>query len=127
MKFQYKTYEAKKDEIIEVEIDRPTKVKFMTGKQLKAYRQGRTHSYHGGRFEESPVRFVVPYDGVWTAVVEMGSFREPLDVRAHCRLLPPNRTVVSTRAVDAPRGLGAPDPADAEHISDLSLAARSEG
>ncbi|MDX9750284.1 MAG: DUF1883 domain-containing protein [Flavobacteriales bacterium] len=127
MKFLYRTFEAKKKEIIEVEIDQPTKVKFMSGKDVKAYRQGRTYSYYGGRFEESPVRFVVPYDAVWNVVVEKGTRAEPIAVRASCRLIPPNRTVLSTVAIDAPPGLGTPFDPDVEHIADLSIAARSEG
>ncbi len=129
MKFLHKTFEAKKKEIIEVELDQPTKVKFMSGKDVKSYRQGRTYSYFGGRFEESPVRFVVPYDSVWNVVVEQGTFHAPIKVHAKCRIIQPNRTVRSTMAVDAPPGMGMPADLDmdAEHIPDLSIAARSEG
>ena len=103
MKFLHKTYEAKKKEIIEVEIDKPTKVKFLTARDYKSYTQGRTHSYHGGLYEESPVRFVVPYDANWNVVVEKGSLRQPLQVAAACRLTMPNNTVRSSLAVDAPK------------------------
>ena len=129
MKFLHKTFEAKKKEIIEVEIDQPTKVKFMSGKDVKAYKKGRTHSYFGGRFDESPVRFVVPYDAVWNVVVEKGTFHQPLQVNARCRLMAPNRTVRSTVALDAPPEVRAQAALgiDDEHIADLSIAARSEG
>ena len=69
MKFLHQSIEAKKKEIIEVEIDTATKVKFMTGKEFKAYKGGKTHSFYGGLFEESPVRFVVTPQGsdpTWT-------------------------------------------------------------
>lgn len=102
MKFLHKTYDAKKKEIIEVEIDQPTKVKFMTAKEYKAYTQGRTHTYFGGLYEESPVRFVVPYDAHWNVVVEKGTTREPLAVAASCRLAMPNSTVRTSIAADAP-------------------------
>ncbi len=102
MKFLYQSFEAKRKEIIEVEIDKSTKVKFMTGRDLKAYRQGRTYSYHGGLFEESPVRFVVPHDSVWTVVVEKGTYAVPEDIAAACKLLNPNNKVLSSIAVDAP-------------------------
>jgi hypothetical protein len=102
MKFLHKTYDAKRKEIIEVEIDQPTKVKFLTAKEYKAYTQGRTHTYFGGLFEESPVRFVVPYDGHWNVVVEKGTQRNPLAVNASCRLGMPNNTVTSSVAADAP-------------------------
>ena len=133
MKFLFRPFEAKRKEIIEVEIDQPTKVKFMTARDLKAYRQGKTYSFHGGLFEESPVRFVIPYDGVWNAVVEKGTYHQPMEVKAHCRRLSPNGLVRSSIAVDAPPEVRqyALDRASAEdaaqHASEISLASRSEG
>ena len=132
MKFLHKVFEAKRKQIIEVEIDKPTKVKFMTGKEMKAYRMGKTHTYFGGRFEESPVRFVVPFDSNWNVVVEKGTFAEPLDVHASCALLPPNGLVLTTVAVDAPPELrlNAQDveASDLDRLSaEMSMAARNEG
>jgi hypothetical protein len=133
MKFLHQTFEAQRSEIIEVEIDTPTKVKFMTGRDLKAYKMGKTHSYFGGLFEESPIRFVVPYDGKWTVVVEKGTYNAPLEVKASCRLTVPNPHVTSTVASDAPPppengGSSGIDLDEAgRHATELSLAARSEG
>lgn len=132
MRFLYRTFEAKRKEIIEVEIDTPTKVKFMTAREMKAYRMGKTHSYHGGLFEESPVRFVVPFDAHWNVVVEKGTHFRPLEVKASCRVTNPNGLVRSSIAVDAPpelrKMLAASDEEDAKlHASEMSLAARSEG
>lgn len=107
MRFLYKPIEAKKKQIIEVEIDRSTKVKFMTGKEFKNYKLGRTHTYIGGLYEESPVRFVVPYDAVWTVVVEKGTHAEPLEVHAHCTLMPPNSLVRTSIPSDASPALSA--------------------
>ena len=101
MKFLHKHYQAKKKEIIEVEIDRPVKVKFMTAFDHKNYKLGRTHKYFGGMFDESPVRFVVPFDSVWHVVVEKGTHYEPVVVNAQCRLLLPDRSVLSSVALDA--------------------------
>lgn len=102
MKFLHQSFEAKRKEIIEVDIDVATSVKFMSGTALKAYRMGKTHTYYGGRFEESPVRFVIPFDGVWNVVVEKGSYKEPIEVHAVCKLLNPNNLVYSSVAIDAP-------------------------
>ncbi|MFZ1688072.1 MAG: DUF1883 domain-containing protein [Flavobacteriales bacterium] len=102
MKFLHQQYQAKKKEIIEVEIDQPTKVKFMSGMDFKKYKLGKTHKYFGGLFEESPVRFVLPYDSVWNVVVEKGSWKSPLDVKANSRVLVPNRKALSSIASDAP-------------------------
>ncbi len=133
MKFLHKTFEAKRKEIVEVEIDKPTKVKFMTGRDMKAYKLGKTHTFFGGLFEESPVRFVVPFDAIWSVVVEKGTHNAPLDVHAHCTLLPPNGLVRTSIASDAPpevrlasQDLQGGD--EAERIAaELSLAARNEG
>lgn len=133
MKFLYRTFEAKRKEIIEVEIDKPTKVKFMTGREYKAYRMGRTHTFFGGLFEESPVRFVIPFDSNWTVVVEKGTHAEPLEVHASCKLTPPNGLVRSSVAADAPpevrlahQDIEGGD--EAERIAaEMSLAARNEG
>lgn len=102
MKFLHKQYQAKKKEIIEVELDRPAKVKFMTAFDHKNYKLGRTHKFYGGMFDESPVRFVVPFDANWNVVVERGTHYNPLDVQAQCRLLLPDRTVYTSVALDAP-------------------------
>lgn len=129
MKFLHKTFELKKKEIIEVHIDQATKVKFMTGKDMKTYKQGKTYSYYGGTFEESPVRFVVPFDAVWNVVVEKGSFRQPLEVTATCGVLPPNSTVRSSVAVDAPdHVLEAARAEDGSDVADeMNRAGSSEG
>ena len=124
MKFLTKTFEAKKKEIIEVTIDKPTKVKFMTGRDIKAYKMGKTYSYYGGLFEESPVRFVIPYDSVWNVVVEKGSYYNPLTVHASCAVVPPNSSVRSSIAADAPDHVRLAGSSEEEAIS---LAAKSEG
>ena len=102
MKFLHKQYQAKKKEILEVEIDRPTKIKFMTAFDFKHYKLGKTNKYFGGLFEESPVRFVVPFDSVWHIVVEKGSHYQPIEVQGRCRLLLPERGIRSSVASDAP-------------------------
>ena len=115
MKFLHQSFEAKRKEIIEVEIDVATSVKFMSGTSLKAYRMGKTNTYYGGRFEESPVRFVIPSDGVWNVVVEKGTYSAPIEVNAVCKLLNPNNLVYSSVAVDAP-----------DHIRELSQGEETE-
>lgn len=130
MRFLYQQFEAKRKEIIEVDIDQSTKVKFMTAREFKAYKQGRTYSFHGGLFEESPVRFVVPFDSNWHVVVEKGTFHDPIEVVAKCSLLNPNGLVRSSIAVDAPEEIKrlAFDSEDAaRHAAEISLASKSEG
>ncbi|MBL7965238.1 MAG: DUF1883 domain-containing protein [Flavobacteriales bacterium] len=125
MKFLHKQYEAKKKEIIEAEIDRPAKIKFMTAIEFKAYKNGRSHRYFGGLFEESPVRFVVPYDANWIVVIEKGTHYQPLEVQGRCRLLMPMRGVRSSIASDAPAHVRALEEGAA--TSDEGMGAMEEG
>lgn len=121
MKFLHKTFELKKKEIIEVHIDVATKVKFMTGRDFKSYKLGKTHSYYGGLYEESPVRFVVPFEAVWNVVVEKGTFRNPITVSAQCGVLPPNSTVRSSVASDAPEHVRLAEAAEAGALPEAEL------
>lgn len=102
MKFLHLKFQGKKKEVVEVNIDRPARVKFMTATEFKRYSGARTHTYYGGRFNAGAVRFVLPFDSVWRVVVEKGTEAEPVDVRARVSLLPPDRNALSTVALDAP-------------------------
>lgn len=87
MKFLYRKYPAKKGEVIEVNLSEPALVKFMTAKEFKNYGAGRTHTYYKGRTsDDGPVRFELPFDGIWHAVVEKGA----TGVSATCKLCPPD-------------------------------------
>jgi len=112
MHYLYKQFQGKKKDILEVEIDRPTKVRVMTASEYKRYRNGRTFSFYGGMFDSSPVHFVLPHDGVWFAVVEKGgTYNAPGTVQASCKLHPPDRQVISSLAIDAP-----------EHVRNAAIA-----
>lgn len=82
MKFLYRKYPAKRGEVFEVDLNGPATVKFMTAKEFKKYGAGRTHTYYKGRPEEDLIRFELPFDGIWHAVVENG----PVNMAATCRL-----------------------------------------
>ena len=82
MKFLYRKYTAKKGEVIEVEPTAPTVVKFMTAKEFKHYAGGRTHTYYKGQQEDGLIRFSLPFDSTWHAVVEKGD----ADITATCKL-----------------------------------------
>ncbi len=102
MKFLHQKFQAKKREIVEVGLDKPARVKFMTASEFRLYKMGKTHTYYGGRFEENPVRFVLPFDSVWNVVVEKGTHSAPIEVKASCKLRGPDRQLLSSIAVDAP-------------------------
>ena len=127
MKFLHKQYAAKKKEIIEVRIDRSTKVKFMTASEFKKYKMHKTHSYYGGTFDRGVVRLVLPFDSVWNVVIEKGTHSSPLAVVGSCSHKAPDRQTLSTIALDAPdhvRNGMLLDEGEAEAISNSS---RNEG
>ncbi len=127
MKFLHVKFQGKKKEILEVSLDRPARVKFMTANEFKKYGSSRTHTYFGGRFEDRTIHFVLPFDSVWYAVVEKGTAAEPNDVKASCRLLPPDREVRSTMALDAPAHVLAQARLDESEVEAISAGSRSEG
>ena len=125
MKFLHLKFPAKKKEIVEVELSKPARVKFMTASEFKRYSGARTHTYYGGMFNKGVVRFVLPFDSVWTVVVEKGTKSAPVEVKASCKLLPPDRNTLSSVALDAPdHVISAMDESEAEA---LSAGSRSEG
>lgn len=85
MKFLYRKYPAKRHDVIEVDLNAPATVKFMTAKEFKYYGAGRTHTYFKGQEEDNLVRFSLPFDGIWHAVVENANGT----IRATCKLCPP--------------------------------------
>lgn len=88
MKFLHKPFQAKPKDKIEVTFDKPTKVIFLERREFERYKKGITYRYHGGFAEESPVTFEVPYKGIWHAVIEKGTFKNPLDVSGNATLIP---------------------------------------
>ncbi len=88
MKFLHKPFKAKAKDKIEVTFSRPTKVLLLEKHHFERYKKGITYRYHGGMAQSSPVTFDVPFEGVWHAVIEKGSFRNPLDVSGNAKLIP---------------------------------------
>ena len=72
MRFLHRKYSAKRHEAIQVELDGPAIVKFMTATEFKKYAGGRTHTYFRGQGDERVLRFTLPFDSIWHAVVEQG-------------------------------------------------------
>lgn len=88
MKFLHKPFQAKAKDKIEVTFDRPTKVLLLERSQFERYKKGLTYQYRGGYAENSPMEFTVPFDGIWHAVIEKGTFRQPLQVNGNAKLIP---------------------------------------
>jgi len=87
MKFLHKPLKAQAGDIIRVEFSRPTKVLLIQSRQFEKYKKGKTYHYRGGAAEKSPVEFTVPFDGIWHAIIEKGTFNKPLDVSGNAQLI----------------------------------------
>lgn len=118
MKFLFRKYPAKRGEIIEVNLNSPAPVKFMTVAEFKKYAGSRTHTYFKGREADGMIRFVLPFDSVWHAVVE----NEDEGISATCKLCPPSPQENRFNE-DAPL-LGEDHESE---IESLSLGSQSEG
>jgi len=89
MKFLHQPFTAKKNDRIIVSFSEPTKVLLIHSSQFKNYKGGRTYQYRGGESDKSPVEFIVPAPGVWHAIIEKGTFKNPLDVTGNAKLVRP--------------------------------------
>lgn len=118
MKFLFRKYPAKKGEVIEVNPSSPAPVKFMTSAEFKKYAGSRTHTYFKGREEDGILRFVLPFDSIWHAVVE----KVDTTISATCKLCPPSPQEGRFSAGAAMIG----EDAESE-ITSLSMGSRSEG
>jgi len=87
MKFLHKPIKAQAGDIIKVDFSRPTKVLLIHSRQFEKYKQGKTYHYRGGEAEKSPKEFTVPFDGIWHAIIEKGTFKNPLDVSGNAELI----------------------------------------
>lgn len=65
-------FDAGAGDIAEVTLDRAANVLLMDPVNYDHYRRGRKYQYYGGYATRSPVRLVVPKQGRWHVVVDLG-------------------------------------------------------
>lgn len=88
MKFLHKPFNAKTGQVIVVTFSKPTKVLLIESTEFEKYKRGKTYRYRGGFSKTSPVEFVVPHTGIWHAIIEKGSYYNPLNVTGNATLEP---------------------------------------
>jgi len=88
MKFLHKPFAAKAKDQIEVSFDSPTKVLLIESGQFERYKKGQTYQYRGGFSEQSPVTFEVPFEATWHAIIEKGTYKNPINVSGNAKLIP---------------------------------------
>lgn len=87
MKFLHQPFFAHPEDRIVVEFDKPTVVLLIHSSQFEKYKGGRTYKYRGGFYDKSPVEFKIPYKGVWHAVIEKGTYNNPIEVKAKAKVI----------------------------------------
>ena len=114
----------KKGTIVKVTFDQPTKVKLMSAWNFTKYKKGKTHSYHGGHYDNSPIEFVIPADGHYNCVIEKGSFNNPKDVTGDVEIAGMAKRKRKIEA--APEPSEAPSEASAEATEEATEEAAAE-
>lgn len=95
MKFLHKPFSAKAKDIITVTFSEATKVLLIHSSHFERYKKGLTYQYRGGFSKKSPVEFVVPTDGVWHAIIEKGTYQQPLQVTGNAELHRPKPSTLN--------------------------------
>jgi len=82
MKYLHQILKLEKGMHIKVHFNRPTKIMLMNDHNFVRYQNHTTHTYWGGKMEESPYEFIVPNAGIWHVVVEKGGYFDPINIQA---------------------------------------------
>jgi hypothetical protein len=92
-------------EIVEVTLGYAANVELVDSSNFSAFKNGRSHRYHGGWYTRSPVRLAIPSSGRWYVVVHLGgrAGRISSSVQVLPGALPPGRTLIPTSALAAIR------------------------
>lgn len=107
MKFLHKPFQAKANDRIIITFSQPTRVLLIHSSFFSKYKKGQTYQYRGGHSEKSPVEFIVPFDGQWHAVIEKGTFKNPLEVTGNAELKRPSpRTLNGMEQLETSREVG---------------------
>ncbi|MEO7724979.1 MAG: DUF1883 domain-containing protein [Chthoniobacterales bacterium] len=108
-------------------------VRLMDSSNFQSYRAGRSHRYHGGLAERSPVRLGIPHSGNWHVTVDLQGLRGTVRAGVRVESAPPGplptiqeRPLSSlpslVRHPDEPPGL----PTEAEREFDVFISHASE-
>ena len=73
--FAYERQRLSQGDLVVVECSHQCNVRLVDDFNFEQYRSGREHRYYGGFYRMFPVRLVVPRDGYWNIVIDLGGNR----------------------------------------------------
>jgi hypothetical protein len=123
MKILQQPVKARKGQVITVHFDQPTKVKLLKHNDFLKYKGGKTHNYRGGHYIDSPAVFPVPADGLWHAVIEKGTYNNPLNVTGSVELGEGDSSIQASAPVHEPEAIAAHDEVAEETTNEEVVAA----
>lgn len=85
---EYNLGDLQRGSTVVVTLNTGANVRLMDGTNLRAYKDGRRHRYHGGLAKRSPFRITVPSDGHWYVTVDLMGLRAS-SVRSSAAVEPP--------------------------------------
>ena len=72
MNFLHYDISASQGDTVRVTLDKQANVRLMDDANFAAYKRGQHHHYYGGLATRSPLDIVVPRNGNWNLVVDLG-------------------------------------------------------
>lgn len=72
MQFLHKREYLKQGDVVLVDCSHRCNVRVMGDLDFHHFRRGGSHHYHGGHFDRFPARIVVPDDGYWNVILDLG-------------------------------------------------------
>jgi hypothetical protein len=85
---EYNLGNLQRGSTVVVTLNTGANVRLMDGTNLRAYKNGRRHRYHGGLAKRSPFRITVPSNGHWYVTVDLMGLRAN-SVRSSAAVEPP--------------------------------------
>ena len=63
-----------KGQIVEVQLSKAANVRLLDTSNFNKYKMGRQHRYYGGYVKRSPYKIIIPNNGRWHVVIDLGGY-----------------------------------------------------
>lgn len=73
--FATERQQLKQGDLVVIECDHQCNIRLVDDDNFTQYKNGERHKYYGGFYRMFPARLVVPRDGYWNVVIDLGGNR----------------------------------------------------